>query len=549
MKKSLLVKLSVLLVVIVLSYCVFWFFKAGQSEKIISKFFSEASEFATMEEIKVSGFPTKQKFSIKNVKINLSSALFKNNKIVIPELEVEAGIFSNQYVIIPIGQAKLEDADLAKAHDIKFTAEPKIEMTIEKGVIANLSYSGSGFKIADESGANIFSASNFNFTIASSVDESGKLNIAVNGALDDAQTFGVSDIYKNLFEKRIVDNLKNDAIKVELPIAFDSAGTRKMFIERHIQKRQEMQRSMSGSAVDQNIQQQPSAPASIQNPSQPVIPDPKIDPAKNQIPAVPVQPSSPSSAMNLSQELQAKPPVPYQADNNLALLAANIGQDLKTKITFDLVINISGNEAAPLAINQPQEITLHGQHNIKINNILISNPEFEIAANGSLTLDPDDATPFGGLTIKVNNLQNVLNNFEGSFGQLIVGAEKYTDIIKPKIEFSDPSKLPTNASEPAIPSQNDQKPKPPLGQNAQIVPVPSDSQSIQDASQQPSYNMGDYYTQFFIQFSDRYRNVIQDIAMKNSVSKDNVAQFDIRREKNLQFLVNDTPVSEVMGRL
>jgi hypothetical protein len=32
------------------------------------------------------------------------------------------------------------------------------------------------------------------------------------------------------------------------------------------------------------------------------------------------------------------------------------------------------------------------------------------------------------------------------------------------------------------------------------------------------------------------------------VSKDNVAQFDVRREKNLDFLVNETPMREVLGK-
>ena len=38
------------------------------------------------------------------------------------------------------------------------------------------------------------------------------------------------------------------------------------------------------------------------------------------------------------------------------------------------------------------------------------------------------------------------------------------------------------------------------------------------------------------------------MAAKNPVSKGDVAVFDIRREKNLEFLINETSIREVLGK-
>ena len=43
-------------------------------------------------------------------------------------------------------------------------------------------------------------------------------------------------------------------------------------------------------------------------------------------------------------------------------------------------------------------------------------------------------------------------------------------------------------------------------------------------------------------------NISSEIALKNSASKDEIAQFDVRREKNLEFLVNEVSVREIVGK-
>ena len=73
MKKGLIIKLAIVLIVLVLSYCVFWFFKAGQSEKQINKFIADNSAHISAGEVSVSGFPVAQRISISDLKIVIST--------------------------------------------------------------------------------------------------------------------------------------------------------------------------------------------------------------------------------------------------------------------------------------------------------------------------------------------------------------------------------------------------------------------------------------------------------------------------------------------
>jgi hypothetical protein len=100
MKKSLIIKLSIVLVVLVLSYCVFWFFKAGQSEKQINKFIADNSSYISSGEIAVSGFPVAQKISISDLKITVPINLIAKRQIVIKQLQANSGIFSNDLGLI-----------------------------------------------------------------------------------------------------------------------------------------------------------------------------------------------------------------------------------------------------------------------------------------------------------------------------------------------------------------------------------------------------------------------------------------------------------------
>ena len=61
MKKDLIIKLTIVFLVIVFGYSVFWFFKAGQIEKQLNKFISENSTNISVAKLTVTGFPVAHK--------------------------------------------------------------------------------------------------------------------------------------------------------------------------------------------------------------------------------------------------------------------------------------------------------------------------------------------------------------------------------------------------------------------------------------------------------------------------------------------------------
>lgn len=79
MKKSLIIKLAVAVVIVLLSYCVFWLFKIGQSERKITSIVQK-SKIISFDKISSSGFPFSQKITIENLKINIPvNAIVKRN--------------------------------------------------------------------------------------------------------------------------------------------------------------------------------------------------------------------------------------------------------------------------------------------------------------------------------------------------------------------------------------------------------------------------------------------------------------------------------------
>jgi hypothetical protein len=42
--------------------------------------------------------------------------------------------------------------------------------------------------------------------------------------------------------------------------------------------------------------------------------------------------------------------------------------------------------------------------------------------------------------------------------------------------------------------------------------------------------------------------VSREISAKNPVTKENIAQFDVRREKNLDYIVNEISIHEILGK-
>ncbi len=139
--------------------------------------------------------------------------------------------------------------------------------------------------------------------------------------------------------------------------------------------------------------------------------------------------------------------------------------------------------------------------NVKIDNVEFSNPLYKINITGNVNSSSDDNYPSGGITIKIEKVVNLLEQLKKQFKQL-----------------SESKKSPS-------------------------TPVASDVSVDQVQTNNPAN-----YDLFLANVSERIVAVATEIASKNSVTKDEIAQFDVRREKNLEFLVNEVSVREIIGK-
>ena len=71
---------------------------------------------------------------------------------------------------------------------------------------------------------------------------------------------------------------------------------------------------------------------------------------------------------------------------------------------------------------------------------------------------------------------------------------------------------------------------------------PSNDNSSVDVALQDSYK------NFLRRIAINLPAVNREISAKNPVSKEKIAQFDVRREKNLDFIINEVSIHEILGK-
>jgi hypothetical protein len=210
-----------------------------------------------------------------------------------------------------------------------------------------------------------------------------------------------------------------------------------------------------------------------------------------------------------------QPPVSADGNNNqqpsqIADASADSSADAssaKSNIIIDIIITLIPSvkpevaEVPPVDPTQIQELPVQNVQNIKIINVEMSNSLYKINVTGDIVNASDDNYPSGGITVKVEKIANLVNQLKNQFKQL------------------------SQSKKSTIPS--------------------SGTDVMSDQSQQ---SQSQNYDIFLNNISEKLTEVSNEIALKNSVSKDDVAQFDVRREKNLEFLVNEIPAREIIGK-
>ncbi|MFM7557278.1 MAG: hypothetical protein ACKO46_01750, partial [Alphaproteobacteria bacterium] len=215
MKKGLIIKLAIVLIVIGLSYCVFWFFKAGQTEKQINKLIGENSNHLTIGEVSVAGFPLNQKITINDLKVTIPVNLVSKKTFILKKIEATASIFSNEFQINILDVVKTQDAE-GDIYDIEFANQPEITLSLNDGFVSNFKYTDGGFKVLDGEKNIVNSTKGTTLTSETSIDESEKKTSKISIALNEVEGYALVDFYKNIIEKKVIEGIKTEEIKVRL---------------------------------------------------------------------------------------------------------------------------------------------------------------------------------------------------------------------------------------------------------------------------------------------------------------------------------------------
>ncbi len=466
MSKNALVKFVILLVVVTLVYSVFWFFKTGQLHKQVENFINQNSNYVSVGEIAVSGFPLTQTVTIKDLKFTLPGALLSKRQTLVKHLEAKAGIFSSDFTVtLPEGVSVQDSDNVASA--VEFSKEPEISVSVVDGRISKFSYLDFGYRISDLEKNTIYAASSSTITLESVIGAEDKVTTKISANIKDIEGFDVVDIYKNVFEKKITEGLKTGEI-------------------------------ILGSAT---VATDPAAAPAVAADGSVVAPAPAADAAS--VLAAPIAAADAAAVAAEAPVAPIDPTAPAKADDKLAATATDtnlVKSNFMAEIEYSLMPNKDDQKAQiPTDPTQIQEVP--AQHNkvIKVTSLEFSNPLYKVSMNGEMNALADDNMPSGSLAIKVEKIDNLINHLVLHLGQMTE--------------------------------------KKPVTTEVQSVDLAGNGTLTEDA-----------YQNFLKKFSASLGLVAKEVAAKNAVSKDDVAQFDIRREKNLEFLVNETSIREILGK-
>jgi len=510
MKKGLIIKLAIVMIVLALSYCVFWFFKAGQSEKQINKFIADNSSYISSGEIVVSGFPVNQKIIINDLKITLPVNLIAKRQIQIKQLEAKSSIFSNQFLVNFTDSVKVQEVENSgEIYDIEFANQPEVKVSISDGIISEISYVDNGFKVLDQEKNIVNSTSGTSITSLTTIGDADSKTSRIQVSLKDLEGYTLIDFFKNVLEKKVIEGIKTEEIKVvasnQIPAPYIDPNMPQMIDP----NQQNFGNNNQPVAVPVNNGQGqvvvPTYPRATQ-PNQPQVPaNPQVQP-QNQMVAQPaptdqpvVDPSQPQNVPTTDGNIaQATPPASTpDAISDTSIVKSNVLLDL----TITMTPSIQSQPSEPSDPSQIQELPVQYVHNIKIDSLEFSNPLYKINISGNALSSSDDNYPSGGLTIKIEKIGNLLSQIKNQF-----------------VQFAESKKS------GSIPNGTDL--------------------SIE---QSQNNNVANYEI-FLNNVSQKIVDVANEIAMKNSATKDDIAQFDVRREKNLEFLINEVPVREIVGK-
>lgn len=479
-----LIKSLIVLAVAILVYSAFWFFRIGQVEKQVNNFINENSSYISAGEVSVSGFPVSQKIVIKDLKFTIPTPVLSGRQVVIKNFEAKAAIFSADFAVTITEGIALQDPENNIAN-VEFTKEPEIIISISNDKVTKLSYQDFGYRVFDAEKNQIYAASSSVFELKSGMDDKNQAITKITANIKDIENFDVLDVYKNSFEKKIIESIKTGEIAIS--------------------------QNNSSALIPPTTELQPANLAiAAQTETGPTKGESNVDSQKdNQSPPVEEANTELSTQEKDSGQNPQSQIVDSEADQKVkdveAVLAGN--DSIKSNFVMDIEYSSSSGQDQQLPVpgvdasNTIQENpTQHGKV-VKVNNLEFSNSLYKIIINGEMASYQDDSSPSGSLSIKVENINNLIDYVTSGLNRIIEQKKKSAELEMQS----------TDLSENGLPTENS-------------------------------------YQDFLIRIAASLNIVSKELAAKNAVSKDDVAVFDIRREKNLEFLINETSMREVLGK-
>jgi hypothetical protein len=521
MSKGIAIKSLIVLIVLALLYSVSWFFYAGQVEKKINNFVRENASNISVGEIAISGFPFSQTVSIADVTFTIPSPAFDKYQTTIKQIEAHSKVFSSNFTIEILDQIVIQEADEVNVGYVEFSRNPEITLSIADGIISKFSYADKGYSIVNEDKISVYLANSSIVSFKSTKTKKGHIQNKLDINISGLEGFDILSLYKNVMEKNILDGIKTGEIAInniteeenEPDMTTPLASTDNEALDIDTQTEVTDNEEIPTAEIDDETNQDDTSFASLED----AILDDEL----------------------VSDILE---------EENVITEDTSLKSDLSVNIEYELTPNYTDENSNSDSL-QIHRVPTHYNKITHINNFRFNNQFYTILINGKTHSSDDDTMPSGAITVTVENMHHLSNHLE-------VGLTKISN-AQISHEQSAEDRLP-NLGQKLIETLEDTQigeEEPPLTLQA-LVPELEDSEMLVDSQQEeqiedsiaPEVARTPYQT-FLDNITNNLLAISTEIAQKNQLTEGDSAVFDVRREKNIEILINETPMREILGKI
>jgi hypothetical protein len=556
MIKNIIIKSLIIILILIIGYSIFWFFKAGQIEKQISDIVSENSSNFSISSVEVKGFPLKQKIVLTDLKISLNNSFLKNYQITFKEIEAVGKIFSSEFKAKITQIAELQNIQNNSISTVIFNSEPEISFKIANSMLKDFSYKDQGIKISDADTNEIFSFAASEIKFSSELAEDEKIINKISFNIKEVSKFDLFDIYKNSYEQKIIDGLKTGEIVLNNQIA--ELSNNQIDNTQNI-KVETANADANKNNKEKNHQQNHEVAANQTSTNDLSVKDSSVKDS-------PVKDPSANDSSSASKE--------NNLENNLGEIAENLNLDKKINIIADLeyvlnpqnqqsqqVDSVTESSESPIQDLQLQEAPIQYSKTLKVNNLEFDHGDFKISLIGQVEFFQDDTLPSGAITMKIEKINQLISDFSKKLNdnaeirkietsavqisELNIAGVPTEDNINNNVAAKE-----TEKTDVKMQLENKGKNTQENSDKQKILSTSVENNADKSSTDQANKNItnSDPYYLFLTRISSNLENVTKEISAKNQLSKDEVAVFEIRREKNLEFLINETSMREIIGK-